>query len=325
MASDPERAEPIAMQRRGGRMAGAGSATGSAPRPVRWPSVDQAEPNAAASAHPGRAESRPILVPPALPLWMRASHLLPFLSMELSTALGLRLRLRLRRGGNQTLSDPAMLGFLQFREGRLLLAIDRDAAMELLAAVYGSDRAASPPETVMLSDLAPGNASWTAFGALVRAGAGRALQLAGAGAVESAAPTLADAKVPRTHVLPITLSGPALQVAMEMLFVPAEPAPKSETITDKMADPASAADTGGSRWGRQMNALSRAVPVPVTLELCAQEWPLAKVMALAAGDVIALPPVRSMVMKVAGTRWAEVPMTTLAGPTGTTETEKGQA
>ncbi len=346
MASDPAKSDPSGAQRRAKRRDGARGTATMPPIPMRWPAVDQGAPQASMADGNAQAEREATSGPAAVPLWLRARHLLPLLSMELSAVLGVRLRLRPSRDASQAISDPAMLGSLHCREGRLLLAMDEDAAMELLAAVYGSDRAANPPETAILSDLTPGNASWAAFGALVRAGAARALRLAGAEAVEPASPSLNDRIVPRTHMLPITLSGPALHVAMEMLFVPADPVQQVDADGGLADDPAPAFSMGGSgtpefdpvagaggntglaagsTWDRQMDALSRAVPVPVTLELCAQEWSLPRVMALAVGDVIALPPVRTVVMKVAGARWAEVPMTALTGPANGAEVEEGRA
>lgn len=297
---------------------------------MAWPAADAiAEMGPAADTGPRHPPSAADAADPphAVPPWLRANHLLPLLAAEMMAALGVRLRLRVDRPRGDGLQAPAdwvSLGGIGCLEGRLLMAMDGDAALELLAAAFGSDRTASPPETVMLSDLAPGNASWKAFGALMRRAAGRALSLAGAGHVTDVPPTLADADLPRLHAMPLLVSGPGLQLAMELLFVPAAPVVQAEP---ERQEPSSSAgdDARPDPWQGRLDALSQGLTVPVTLELCAEERPLADVMDLGVGDVIRLPAIDTVVMKVAGSPWRDLPLAALTGPAAGGEAGAGHA
>lgn len=292
-------------------------ARGARPQPMLWTRQERPQPLAGAagrSAAPGAQSSGQDSI--ALPQWLRPARLLPYLAAALGGHLGLRLRLRVEPDGADAMADAVPLGSVGSQDGTLFLAMDGDSAMELLSAVFGSDRAMCPPETVMLPDLAPDSGSWTAFGALVRAAAGRAMMEAGAEGVAPERPKPADAKADRAHRSLLSVSGPGVQAMLELRFAPTGQAPATAAAPDdaRMAASAASAKGAGGPWERRLQALSRAVPLPVCLELHAVDLPLARVMRLGVGDVIALPAIRSMTMKVAGEPWAEVPVAALAGP-----------
>ena len=64
-------------------------------------------------------------------------------------------------------------------------------------------------------------------------------------------------------------------------------------------------------WAQRVESLSLLIEVPVTLRLSSQRLPLARVMRLSVGDVLALPPVRTLGLMVAGEEQARIPLSML--------------
>lgn len=337
-------------------MAGSDKGRGARPQPMLWPRQDRAPDD---GGLPGRrAEAAADAATPeriTVPQWLRPVRLLPYLAAALAAQLGIRLRLRVEPGDADGLDDAVPMGSVAALDGTVFLAMDGDAAMELLSAVFGSDRAVCPPESVMLADLAPDSGSWLALGTLVRSAVGRAMADAGAEGIAPQPARLADARAGPVVCTLISMTGPGVQAMMVLRFAPAAGTAGNDgsagtagndgfagtAVRDGFAGTAvgdGAAGTAGKQagagqgaawpagaarglagepadsWERRLDRLSRAVPVPVCLELHAQELPLAQVMRLGVGDVITLPAIRSMTMKVAGAPWVAVPMAALGGP-----------